>query len=340
MNVIQRCLSACGSVLLSTCVAGVIPGLGPAPAAAQPAADRGSEQTEHWSRVFKVPQKGSLDLTSLAGDVVVLGGAGDEIRIDAVKRVRAKGGDENRALLEGLDIRVNEAAGRVEISTVFPRRHKVHAEIDFRIQVPFHAEVAVHTVSGDIRLEKVQGETRVESVSGDLTLTGIERLLRAKTVSGDLTVSGSGGDVVTGGTVSGDLIAKGLKANACDLQSVSGDVTVTESLCRRAQLRSISGGIEYAGQLAAGGRYEFNSHSGDVRLSVPDGSGFELVANTFSGQLQSDFRMSGTREGEPGRSSMPHRELRGTVGDGSAYVVVKTFSGAVTVTRSAPAPRR
>ena len=326
------------SVAPTIFAAGLLVACSPAPLAAQ-STGKGTELTERWSRAFKVPQNGSLDLHNLAGEVVVTGGPGDEIRIEAVKRIRGATGD-SRAQLESLSIRVSEASGRVEIQTEFPHTGKrFHAEVGFRIHVPQRAAVAIQTVSGDIRMERVDGEARVESVSGNLGLTDVRQLQRAKTVSGNVTIAGFAGDVMTAGTVSGTLLAKGGKAKGCDLQSVSGNVSLAGSLCHRAQLRSISGNIDFAGELAPGGRYEFNSHSGDVRLAIAGGSGFQLVANTFSGTLQSDLDLGERRELESRRPGRQRQQLRGTVGDGSAYVVVKTFSGSVTLVGAKAAAR-
>lgn len=339
---IHRLVVVCVSFLLVASVAGRDLGLGPASVAAQSRAG-GGELTEEWSRVFKMPQKGALELSNLAGDVVIAGGTGDEIVVDAVKRVGANGADAGREHLQELDIQVNESPGRVEIASVFPRSSRnTRAEVDYRIRVPQHVAVNVHTVAGDVRLEKVQGEVRAETVSGDLVLTGVQRLTHATTVSGDLTITGSHGDGIRGGTVSGDLMVKGLKGDSCNLQSVSGKVTLTDAQCQRAQLRSMSGDVQYSGPVSSGGRYEFNSHSGDVLLTVTGGAGFELVAHTFSGDLRSDIDLGPRTGGDRGRPGRPRRELRGTVGDGSAYVLVKTFSGSVQVTgatRGRPAAR-
>ena len=325
---------------ISACVVANMVAWGPAPLAAQSARSR-PELTEKWSRVFKLAQTGSLDLRNLAGEVTVTGGPGDEIRVEAVKRIRGRRGNDHGAELESLEIRVNETAGRVEIQTEFPHDGKrSHAEVDFSVQVPQRAAVAIQTVSGNIEMRKVDGEARAESVSGNLDLTDVRQLLRAKTVSGNVTISGSAGDAITAGTVSGELQAKGMKAKGCDLQSVSGNVSLSGALCQRAQLRSISGRVDFDGELAPGGRYEFNSHSGDVHLAIAGSTGFQLMAKTFSGNLDSSLALAGAREREPDQPGMPNRQLRGTVGDGSAYVVVKTFSGSVTLVGRAPAARR
>jgi DUF4097 and DUF4098 domain-containing protein YvlB len=331
MTLIHRLTVACAAFVLAA-PAGQTVGIGAVPVSAQTRPDDGDERTDKWSRVFKVPQKGALELSNLAGDVVIAGGGGDEIVVEATKRVEAGSPEQAREQLESLGIRVNETAGRVEISTAFPHGHRgTRAEVDFRIRVPQHVGVNVHTVAGDVRLEKVQGEVRAQTVSGNLVVTDVPHLTEATTVSGNLTITGSRGSGVKGGTVSGDLVAKGLAGDSCNLQSVSGAVTLTDARCQHAQLRSMSGDVQYSGTVASGGRYEFNSHSGDVLLTVTGGSGFELVAKTFSGDLRSDVEFAARAGDEGGRRGRPDRQLRGTIGDGSAYVVVKTFSGSVHV---------
>jgi DUF4097 and DUF4098 domain-containing protein YvlB len=341
MSAIQRLVIVCCSVLVPTSVAAQTRGwdLIAVAALSQPESDPG---TEEWSRVIKMP-KGALDVSNIAGDIVVIGGPGDEIRLSAVKRVRVRGRNREgtRAQLDELRIKVLETPGRVVVRTVYPEEHSTHAQVDFKIHVPINVSVAVHTVSGGVRLENIQGETRVESVSGSLVLSETMQLSKAKTVSGSIRIDGSAGDAMSVGTVSGELIAEGIKAKTCDLQTVSGHLALRRAKCDRAQLRSISGEVEFAGPFAAGGRYEFNSHSGDVRVLVGSGAGFQLVANSFSGSLRSDLPLKGARDSQE-ESFMPNRELRGTVGDGSAYVVVKTFSGSVLISETGsrtPAPK-
>ena len=50
----------------------------------------------------------------------------------------------------------------------------------------------------------------------------------------------------------------------------------------------MSGNIEFDAPLAKGGRYEFTSHSGNVRIVLSGNTGFELDADTFSGSVRSD----------------------------------------------------
>lgn len=299
----------------------------------------GPEQTETWTRTFKVGPDGSLDINNLAGDVVVTGGPGEEIRVDATKRVRARDAAAAKQLLSDLTIDAVENSGRVEIRTLYPRGHDISAEVSYTVQVPTTVAVSVHTVSGDIRAGKLKGEARLESVSGDILGNGLAQVARLKSVSGDIEVNDAAAvETFAAGTVSGSLLTRRIKARSMDVQTVSGDVRLEDVACERAQVRSVSGDVEYEGPLARSGRYEFTSHSGDLRVAIAGSTGFELSASTFSGDIRSElpgFKPVANESDRPGT-----REIRATIGDGSALLLVKTFSGDLVIAGATPAKAR
>src|SRR4029453_11980177 len=53
-------------------------------------ARQGPEQVEKFTQTYKVGDGAALDLSHLAGDIRVTGGSGNEIRIEATKRVRTR----------------------------------------------------------------------------------------------------------------------------------------------------------------------------------------------------------------------------------------------------------
>jgi len=72
-----------------------------------------TEVTEAFSRTVRLPRGGTLDLQNVAGDIVVTGGGGNDIRIEAVKRVRPRVADEAQAQLRAMTIEVTERGDRV-----------------------------------------------------------------------------------------------------------------------------------------------------------------------------------------------------------------------------------
>lgn len=296
---------------------------------------QGPDDSERISRTIKVGRGGSLDLSNVSGDIIVTGGGGDEVVIDAVKHARTRGGD-SKQLLSELTVDISDRQGRVEVQTTYPRRSggSNSAWVDFTVKVPNDAEVSLKTISGDVRVTGVQGELWVESVSGDVTTSGAGRLAIAKSVSGDVTVSGaSSNGEVNVSTVSGSLIANGLKARSIEAGTVSGDLTLTDIDCERARVHTVSGAVDFSGKLARNGRYDLNSHSGDVRFTAIGGIGFELDASSFSGEVRADFPMTiGGRSDDRGRHG-DSKSVRATVGDGGAIVEVRTFSGDIVIAK-------
>jgi DUF4097 and DUF4098 domain-containing protein YvlB len=253
------------------------------------AQDRGPEQTEKTTKSFKVGKTGALDLNSLSGDVTITGRAGEEIVIEAVKRVRAGSAEDAKAAFQAIQLSMTQRGERVEVRAEYARRD-IRGGVDFTIAVPVDASVLVRTMAGDVKITGVKGEIRTDAVSGDITITGAGQSVRAKTMAGDVVVSDVASDRdVTFSSMSGDVTARNIKARVVEVSSTSGDLGLTDVVCERATGSTISGEVEFAGPLAKGGRYEFRSHSGDVRLVPTSTTGFEVEANTFSGTFQSDY---------------------------------------------------
>ena len=131
--------------------------------------------------------------------------------------------------------------------------------------------------------------------------------------------------------------AKGLKARALDLGTVSGDLVLNNVTCDRLGAKSVSGNVEYGGSLAKSGRYDINSHSGTVRLTLTGTIGFELNATSFSGSVRSELPLTigGDANARDGRHSYGPRttNMHATFGDGSAALVIRTFSGDIIITK-------
>ncbi len=296
-------------------------------------ARRGPEQTETFSRTVRIGRNGTFDLSNVAGDVVVTGGGGEDVRIDATKRVRGNEADA-KALLQAIQIQVAERSGLVEVRTELPRRRNWSGGVDFTITLPNSANVAIRTVSGDVRVSNVRGELRAETVSGDVVASQLGRVRSLKAVSGDIQITDVEGEELTAGTVSGDVIARGLRVKAIDLESVSGDVRFIDVESNRVTLRTINGDIEYSGRLARSGRYDMHSHSGDIRLTLADNTGFDVDANTFSGDIRSDFEVRGASQvTNAGDRRGMSRSLRGAVGDASAILTLRSFNGDILIMR-------
>lgn len=307
---------------------------------------QGAEQIEKIAQTYKVGDTGSLDLSHLAGDIRVTGGSGGEIKVEATKRVRHRDPNEARRLLQALRVEINNFNGRVEVRTIYPRRgqsgflggHNISARVDYVVSVPVGASVALKSISGDVSVTNVKGEVRAETVSGDVNISATPNVSVAKTISGDVTARDIGTrTTLVLSTVSGTVLGTGLRVRALEAGSVSGDVRLIGSEVERLEAKSVSGNIEFDAPLSKGGRYEFTSHSGNVRILMSGNTGFELDADTFSGSVRSDvpvtLRAVGRNDLTPRERRGSNRAIRGSYGDASAFLSVRSHSGSVVISK-------
>ena len=298
------------------------------PAAAQ------TDLTERFSKTAHLDQNGTFDLTNVIGDIVITGTTGRDVSIEAVKRVQRPNPRAARNLLAMIDIQVTEQANRLEVRTLVPRPRNFPGSVDFTVMVPEDANVIVKTLTGSIRASNIKGELRADTVAGSISASGVRKLATLKCVTGDIEMTDAGADdPVTASTVSGNIIVRGLRARAVQLTSVSGNIHIEDAQIERLMVKTVQGNLDYTGDLARSGRYEFNSHSGDIRLVLSGNTGFEVLANTFSGMVRSDFTFNRGRPGAEGAAAQGPRTLRGAFGDASAMVALRAFSGNISLAR-------
>ena len=295
----------------------------------------GPEETEKFSRRVKIGRDGRVSISNIAGDIKVTGGSGDDVVIDAVKRSRG-----GQSQLAAVRIIVDDRPGRVEVRTEYDvdrnyRNHNFDVSVDYTVSVPATATLDVKSISGNVTVSGVQGVVHAESISGVVSSSATPKLA-AKTVSGDVELVNAPADAdLAANTVSGNIRARGLKVRTLDIGSVSGDVALTDIACDRLGVKSVSGSVEFAGTLGKSGRYDINSHSGNIRLSLTGNTGFELNANSFSGSIRSDFpvTLGGTSARDDRGRRGPGRATHAVFGDGSATLNLRTFSGDIVLTK-------
>ena len=303
-------------------------------------------QTEELVRTIPMEPGGRFTLHNVSGEITVTGVDGDDLTIRATKRVAGSGSGAADAL-DRVEIDIEERGNRVIVETDYPRRRRSFlqslgnlltgggrepfVEVDYLVTVPRGTAVAVESFDGDVTVEGVDGETRVKTVSGDGRLASLARLVAVETFSGNLEIADvRSDDVLTAETVSGRIDIEGARVPRLQAKSFSGAVALQGVEARRVEVETVSGAVTFDGALAADGRYGFRSHSGSIFLTVPGGSGFELEAESFSGDLRSDVPILVGR-GDPSRQTPVFeggiRAIRGIAAAGGARLELYTVSG-------------
>jgi hypothetical protein len=296
------------------------------------------EQVERTTRTLKLGANGVLALGNIAGDIAVTRGSGSDVTVEIVKTARGRDANDSRELLQLVQVEVTERSGRADVRTRYPNdqqrnnRRNFNVSVAYNVTAPAGARLSIESISGNVKVTDIKGDVSANTVSGDVRITGGARISAAKTISGIVEIADVQTDgALESGSVSGDVILRRVSARRIEASSVSGNIRLEELQCERVEASSTSGSVAYAGGLARGGRYEFNSFSGEVRLTLSGNTGFEVDANSFSGDIRTDLQLTtrGSNGGRRGRRT----ELSGTFGDGSAILDLTTFSGSIVIAK-------
>ena len=296
-------------------------------------------QTERISRTVNVGANGEIELSNISGDILITRGGGTTASIDVVKTAHGASADEARAMLPLVQVEITERGTRAEARTRYPdsnearrnNRRNINVSVSYTVAAPEGTRIIAKSISGDINARDIRGGLTLESISGTVRIANAGRVVNGRSISGDIELSDTTIDgALEAGTISGTVRLRKLTAKSVALNSVSGDVQIEDVSAERVDAQAISGNITFAGDLQPNGRYEFTSHSGNIRLAVPAGAGFQVEASSFSGSINTDIpvTMSG------GQSGRRNRALRGTAGSGGGAILeLTTFSGTILITK-------
>jgi hypothetical protein len=294
---------------------------------------RWPEVTENVSRRLRLGRNGTFELQNGTGNVVVTGGRGDEVRIDATKRARHRLSSTARSLLPEVQIEIMQRGGNVELRTDQPRRRGVWTSVDYSVSLPSGANIVLGIGTGNVRVTNIAGELRADAADGDVSAAGVRRVRHLRTMRGDIEVADAEADELSATTVQGDLVLRNLKGRVLDVNTVNGDMRLIDVEMSRARLQTMAGDIEYAGPLARSGRYDFVTHSGNIRLTPAGDNGFDLEAHSYAGDIRSDYMLKAFGELATSVRRSAERTLRGTFGDAGAVLTARSFSGDILIVR-------
>jgi hypothetical protein len=257
---------------------------------------------------------GVVDLGVVSGEITVRGWARAEARVHAT----AESGP------------IDFEHGPARISLDVHRRYG-DGDCEFDLTVPYGTRVLMRSNSGDLHYLAVKGEMEARTMSGGVDVNDTKGMTTVETVSGDIRARGIAGSLRVN-TISGGVELASV-AGDVDVSTVSGDISLPDARSRVVRMESVSGTEIYGGTIDPAGRYDFHSHSGDITLRMPADVSASLSLQTFSGDIDSDFKLTIN----PTNSTVGHHQghhIDTAIGSGGgAHVTIETFSGDVRLER-------
>jgi DUF4097 and DUF4098 domain-containing protein YvlB len=275
----------------------------------------GSLRVTGWNR-REVQVTGTLQRE---GDRVVMDGEGRTVGV----RVQGSRGRGGGATLEvrvpaGSSVEITTGNAPVTVSGVTGAVESTSQNGLTTIQGnPRTVEVTAH--HGGIVLDGTTDRATLTSMAGAVRVSGtVRQRAEVNAMAGSVEITGSVGEVEVS-AMNGAVRVANVTGGRVEVTSVSGSVNVTGTRLR-GNVNSVSGSVVVSGSL--GGALNVESHAGSIELRMPGNTGAEVQVTSWSGGLDSDWRLA--REG---------REWHGTIGRGGPNVSITTFSGSVKLTR-------
>lgn len=198
------------------------------------------------------------------------------------------------------------------------------------IWVPARARVWVKTATANIDVSDVAGGLDLYVVSGTIDVRGNPRELNAEAIDGDIHITGSP-SWVRAKSATGTITFQGASPDV-GMSTVSGPIRIDggKGVFERTKVETVSGNISFAGRLDRSGGFNFDTHSGNIDVAIPDKTGATFSVVTIAGTITNNLSRKNPIPGRFGRGA----ELVMDESGGGANVSVRTFKGPVTLRKT------
>ena len=207
-------------------------------------------------------------------------------------------------------------------------------------------DATVQTTNGSIELERIGGRVNAEAREGRIRIVDVGGDVIAKSFANSVTVVNARGHVMAT-SLNGNVIIRnageGARANSVsgsveisdskgriEADATNGPVTLNNIDGKDVIAKSANGGVLFTGRFYESGRYMFFSSNGNVVLTLPVDSNFNLTIKSDNGSMNTEFPL----KLGPGAQLGGRGPITGVVGRGGAEVSAISNNGAVHIKKA------
>jgi DUF4097 and DUF4098 domain-containing protein YvlB len=210
---------------------------------------------------------------------------------------------------DNVEVDQQQNGNRIEIAShLLQGADEQAGQVDYELLIPPHATLNLHSSTGPLSVERLQGDLTLEGADAVVNVSKVENChVHVRTMGGPITLTE-------------------VKNGHVEIASISGDVHMKSVTGSLVQVASGRGRIFYDGDFGSGGDYRFTTHAGDIEALVPASVSADFRAHSVLGRVQHDFPL------KPKHSRFPveaERSFLGTSGKASSEVVLRSFSGKI-----------
>jgi DUF4097 and DUF4098 domain-containing protein YvlB len=285
----------------------------------------------------------AVEVETKSGSIALRGADQGQVVVRAEVRVYAPSKEKAETFAEKVTVRIEREGDRLRVHTDHPRPPLGYSvSVSYDVTAPGGVDADLHTSSGGIRVEAIEGAVKAKTSSGGIRLQGAARVADLHTSSGGIHAEGMAGAVRARTSSGGIEIQSG--SGYAILHSSSGGVKARmQCLKERGEFSSNSGAIhveikESAAPVVVKGTsgpitirigsgivpVDAKTSSGSVHVTLPAGFAGQLDASTSSGRVHCELPLSDAHS--------TRKHVSGQIGEGSeALVKLHTSSGSVHV---------
>ena len=210
---------------------------------------------------------------------------------------------------DNVEVDRQQKGNRIEIAShVLQGTGQQTGEVDYELLIPAGATLSLHSSTGSLTAERLQGDITLEGTDAVVNVHNIE--------NGHVHVS----------TMRGQITLTDIRNGRVEVASISGDIHLKSVTGPVVQANSGSGKVFYDGDFGSGGDYKFTTHTGDIEAMAPVNVSADFRAHSVLGRVQNDFPL----QAQHSRFSVEAgRSFFGTAGKAASQVVLRSFSGKI-----------
>jgi hypothetical protein len=246
---------------------------------------------------FTVGPHPNISVDTQNGAISVKPGSGNQVVVTATVKS------------DNVEVDRQQKGNRIDIAShVLQGTGQQTGEVDYELLIPVGATLSLHSSTGTLTAEHLQGDITLEGTDAVVNVHNFENgHVHVRTMRGQVTLTDIRNGHVEVASISGDV----------HLKSVTGPLV---------QANSGSGKIFYDGDFSSGGDYKFTTHTGDIEAMAPANVSADFRAHSVLGRVQNDFPL----QAQHSRFSVEAgRSFFGTAGKAASQVVLRSFSGKI-----------
>ena len=285
--------------------------------------------TRTVEKTFTVQPGGSLKVQTSGGDIKVLTGPGNGVKVTATERFDTDSETKADELLKDLDLTIEQQGDNVSAIAKYDRHGGWHfgswppVSVSFTVLVPAHYNVDLNTSGGDIHLESINGQARLRTSGGDIKIDRVDGEVDGGTSGGNITLREGTANVKL--TTSGGDIQVDRAGGEADLSTSGGDINI-KSVQGRLTASTSGGDVKASIEGALKGDCKLTTSGGEVVVSVDKNAAFDLKAHTSGGDVDAAGITISIEKGGLRRSS-----LAGKVNGGGPQLYLSSSGGDIRI---------